>query len=152
MKNIAIATAFSLALGLSALAQTMPSTQQPSPSTQPQTSPSHSRDTSDNSARGEKKLKGCIKSEGGKYMLEEKHGKEIALTGSQDFASHVGHTVAVHGNWSSGSDMSSSNSGMSASGGQFMVSKLDMVSDSCKMDKESNSQDNTSGKPSPNRK
>jgi hypothetical protein len=150
MKNIAIATTFSLALGLSALAQTMPSTKEPS--TQRQTSPSHSREMSDNSARGEKKIKGCIKSEGGKYMLEEKHGKEIALTGSQDFASHVGHTVAVHGTWSSGSDVSSSDSGMSASGSQFMVSKLDMVSDSCKMGKESNSQDNTSGKPSPNRK
>jgi hypothetical protein len=150
MKNIVIATTFSFALGLSALAQTTSSTQEPS--TQPQTSPSHSRDMSDNSARGEKKMKGCIKSEGGKYMLEEKHGKESALTGSQDFASHLGHTVAVHGTWNSGSDMSSSNSSMSASGSQFLVSKLDMISDSCKMDKESSSPDNTSGKPSPNRK
>lgn len=162
MKKAIVATTFSLALGLCALAQ-MPSgsTQQPSgtnPSTQTQSpsmgDPGMSNGTQNtaNDMKSQKKLKGCIKSESGKYMLEEKGGKEVALGGSQDFSSHVGHTVTVHGTWGSGSDASNASSGsaMSAGSGQFMVSKLDMVSESCKMEKGSNSQDSTNSKPSPN--
>jgi len=33
-------------------------------------------------AKGEKKLKGCIKTEGGQSVLEEKSGKTVNLTGS----------------------------------------------------------------------
>jgi hypothetical protein len=110
--------------------------------------------------KGEKKLKGCIQSEGGKYILQDKHGKDVALSGSQDFASHVGHTVTVRGTFSSGSDASSaaaatsSNSGMSPSGGQqFVVSKLDLVSESCSAEKGKNkdkAQENNYSKPNPN--
>ncbi|MFY9559322.1 MAG: hypothetical protein WAQ52_03735 [Terriglobales bacterium] len=169
MKHIVIATVFAMVLGLAALAQTTPGTPQPSgtsPSTQPQTSPSQAPDMSSSGnqnpagdSKGEKKMKGCIESAGGKYMLEDKHGKEVALGGSQDFASHVGHTVTVHGTFANGSDASSgasatsSNSGMSASGGQFIVSKLDMVSESCNIDKVRNNKDyDNNSKPNPNHK
>jgi len=110
--------------------------------------------------KGEKKLKGCIESEAGKYTLEDKHGKEVALSGSQDFSSHVGHTVTVHGTFASGSDSPSgasataSSSGVSASAGQqFVVSKLEMVSESCNIDRGKNrdkGQENNYSKPNPN--
>src|SRR5437762_3159934 len=50
------------------------------------------------SMKGEKKLKGCIKSEGGNYMLEEKSGKTVPLAGA-DVSAHSGHEVTVHGSW-----------------------------------------------------
>lgn len=114
--------------------------------------------------KGEKTMKGCIESENGGYMLEEKGGKEVMLTGS-DLSAHVGHMVKVHGMWQSGSmnsgssasnssdsnmtGSSNSNSSMSGSsnmdhhktgkmdhnGQSFMVNKIDMISDQCKMDK-----------------
>jgi hypothetical protein len=110
-----------------------------------------------NEPKGEKKLKGCIKSEGGKYVLEEKHGKEITLSGSQDFAfsrrtySH-GPTACGAVDWiRPAAALLHPTAETSAWGGQFMVSKLDMVSESCKMEKVGNSQDSNS-KPSPNHK
>ena len=109
--------------------------------------------------KGEKKIKGCIRSENGKYVLESKHHKMIALTGSEDFAPHVGHTVTVHGNFLNGSNSASSASmsgntgtatgtsstgtaptssaGASSAGGEgseFQVTKMDMVSESCTME------------------
>jgi len=171
MKHIVIATVFALVFGLAAVAQTTPGNAQAmpqgtNPSTQPQTSPPPSPDMSSagnqstaTETKGEKKLKGCIESEAGKYMLEDKHGKEVALSGSQDFASHVGHTVTVHGTFASGSDSPSgasataSSSGVSASGQQFVVSKLEMVSESCNLEKGKNkdkAQENNYSKPNPN--
>lgn len=125
------------------------------------------------SMKGEKTLKGCIESENGGYMLEEKHGKEVMLSSSQDLSAHVGHEVKVHGMWQNGSMGSSSGSmtpnssgsmnsnpssnsgsmastsssngqmsgqGMSDHNGQtFMVSKIDMVSTQCKMDRKNGS-------------
>src|SRR5947209_1101925 len=55
------------------------------------------------STKGEKKLKGCIESQGGQYVLQEKGGKQVELTGSADLASHVGHQVTVHGTYSGSS-------------------------------------------------
>jgi len=110
-------------------------------------------------AKGNKKIKGCLQNAGGKYMIQDKHGKQIALSGSPDFSSHVGHTVVAHGTFASGSDSSNAGTAASTSGtastDQFMVTKLDMVSESCtgekgKASKESD-HDNM-GKPTPNRK
>jgi hypothetical protein len=92
----------------------------------------------------EKTLKGCIKSEGGQYMLEESHGKMVNLTGS-DVSGHVGHEVKVHGMYGSGSsDASAASSGASSgssssmSGAKtFNVTSVDMVSESCKMSSKS---------------
>ena len=177
MKQIALTVVFALVFGLAALAQTQSSDQQgssspsssqsqASPSTSPSTSqtPDMSSQSSQKSpgaeAKGEKKLKGCIESQGGQYLLKEKNGKEVALTGSADFASHVGHTVTVHGTpekggaagsmGTSGSEKSSASAGAmgssaSSSGEQFMVSKIDHVSDTCKYEKGSKSGENDMG-------
>src|SRR4029077_4135117 len=63
-----------------------------------------------NHNNGEHKLKGCVQSQGGQYVLETKKGKTVTLTG-QDVSAHVGHEVAVKGAWESGSGMSSTASG-----------------------------------------
>jgi hypothetical protein len=110
--------------------------------------------------KGQKTVKGCIRSEGGQTVLEDKHGKMIAVTG-QDLSAHVGHEVKLHGTWEKGasdaSGMSASGSasgssstaassnnsaGMSASSKSdktFAVSSVDMVSDTCKAGKSKNS-------------
>ena len=121
-----------------------PGAQQPSMSTSPSSTPS----TSTTEPKGEKKLKGCIESENGKYVLEAKHGKEITLTG-QDVSAHVGHQVVVHGSFqgsmaasasgetpgtaASTSSTSTSSTDMKAKAGQeFSVSSVDMVASTCK--------------------
>ena len=98
--------------------------------------------------KGEKKLKGCIESENGKFVLESKHGKEITLTG-QDVSAHVGHQVVVHGAFqnsmaasasgenagtaaSAGSTSTSSTDTKTKAGQEFNVTSVDMVSSSCK--------------------
>ena len=145
MKQIVMATVFAMVFGLAAFAQTAPATPQPSP--QAQTSPSTSPDTSVASptpvsdAKGESTLKGCIASEGGKYLLQDESGKKVALGGTQDFAPHVGHTVTAHGvfgagsNPSTGASATAPSTATSASSDQFIVSKLDMVSETCTADK-----------------
>jgi hypothetical protein len=77
---------------------------------------------------GERKLKGCVQSQAGQYMLETKKGKDIALTG-QDVSTHVGHEVALKGTWEKGS-MSQSSTG-NASEKAFNVTDVKMISDSC---------------------
>jgi hypothetical protein len=82
-------------------------------------------------AKGEKKLKGCLKSEGGQSVLEEKSGKTVNLTGS-DVSAHNGHEVAVHGTWESGAAASASSTGAGAKAGKtFNVTSVDMISESC---------------------
>ena len=84
-------------------------------------------------AKGEKKLKGCIKTEGGQSVLEEKSGKTVNLTGS-DVSAHNGHEVAVHGTWEGGASAAASSSSGAAtakSGKTFNVTSVDMISDSC---------------------
>jgi hypothetical protein len=85
--------------------------------------------------KGEKqhKVKGCIRSEGGSYVLEDGHGKTFALNSTEDLSAHVGHEVVVHGTESAGGG--SAVSGGSAGAGEktINVSKIDMVSDTCKM-------------------
>lgn len=198
MKQIAMTIALTLVLGLVALAQTTPSDPQagsqgttpsttspasPSATSPSATSPSSSQSTSMGSqssttgsqssaseAKGEKKLKGCIQSQGGQYFLEEKHGKQVALTGSQDFASHVGHTVTVHGTYenasagagsmgtsstsstATGTSTSSTGTPSSSAGEQFMVSKIDMDSDTCKLDKEKGTNPSSTNPSAPDHK
>jgi hypothetical protein len=84
--------------------------------------------------KSEKKLKGCVQSEGGQYVLQTKKGN-VNLAG-QDVSAHVGHEVAVKGTWesggSAGSAASSGSTGSSAhSGKTFNVSSVDMIADSC---------------------
>ena len=91
--------------------------------------------SSKSESKGEKKLKGCIESQGGSYMLQEKSGKNVALTGA-DLSAHVGHEVAVHGSWESGagSSAAATGGGMGSNdkaGKQFNVTSVDMISESC---------------------
>jgi hypothetical protein len=84
-------------------------------------------------AKGEKKLKGCIKSEGGQSVLEEKSGKTVNLTGS-DVSAHNGHEVTVHGTWEGGAAATASSPSGAATakaGKTFNVTSVDMISDSC---------------------
>jgi hypothetical protein len=99
--------------------------------------------TNNTSEKHEKKLKGCVQSQGGQYSLEMKHGKTVALTG-QDVSAHVGHEVAVKGSYENGpsgnmSATSSSNSGASSGEKTFNVASVDMISDTCKENKNNSS-------------
>jgi hypothetical protein len=134
--SIAISMAFCAA---AAVAQSTPQTdtqgtQSSSPSMSQGSSSSSSSGMSQGSqgmgheSKGEKKLKGCIQSEGGQTVLKEKSGKTVQLTG-QDLSAHVGHEVAVKGSWAGAGEMGSSSSG----GNQFTVSSVDMISENCKM-------------------
>lgn len=175
MKQLAMTVVLTLVFGLAALAQTAtpsdpqsgspastpsaapsaqpeqspaasPSAQQPSaaPSAEPSAAPSQSADAS-SASKGEKKLKGCIQSEGGKFILQEKNGKTVELTGS-DVSAHVGHTVTVHGTPGAAAGSSASlpagtgTPSASSGGEQFNVTKIDMVSESCSMDKSKSSE------------
>lgn len=82
-----------------------------------------------NQNNGERKLKGCVQSEGGQYMLETKKGKTIALAG-QDVSAHVGHEISVKGTWENGMSATSAGS-TSASGKTFNVTDVKMISDTC---------------------
>jgi Protein of unknown function (DUF5818) len=83
--------------------------------------------------KSEKKMKGCVASQGGQYLLETKKGKAVPLSG-QDISAHVGQEVTVHGTWdqSSPNSMSSSSAGGSADSGKTLnVTSVDTISDSC---------------------
>jgi hypothetical protein len=124
--------------------QTTPTAQQPSTST----SAAGTQSATTAEPKGEKKLKGCIESENGKFVLEAKHGKEFTLTG-QDVSAHVGHQVVVHGSFqnsmaasasgetpgtaaSAGSTSTSSTDMKAKAGQEFSVTSVDMVSSTCK--------------------
>jgi hypothetical protein len=95
-----------------------------------------------NQNNGERKMKGCVQSQGGQYILETKKGKTVALAG-QDVSAHVGHEVSVKGTWENGmSATSSGNDG--ASGKTFNVTEVKMVSDTCGGKSHSGSMDHSS--------
>lgn len=105
-----------------------------------------------NRNNGERKLKGCVQSQSGQYVLETKKGKTVALAG-QDVSSHVGHEVAVKGTWETGMSATSSASA-GTSGKTFNVTSVDMISESCNtkshsghMDHSSQGTDNTTQHP-----
>ncbi len=141
MKKLAVSIIVTLALSMAAaIAQTgtdpsqgtsgaKPSEQQPAPATSP-ASQATSTDTA-STDKADKKLRGCVQSQGGQYVLESKKGKAIALTG-QDVSAHVGHEVSLKGTWESGS----AGTGVSTASGPtsektFNVAGVTMISDSC---------------------
>ena len=124
-----------------------PSMQQPG-ATQPGAQPGQSPDmgpgandqtgatANTNSNKGEKKLKGCVESQNGQYVLMTKKGN-VALAG-QDVSAHVGHEVSVKGTWESGGSNANASPSASSSGGEalaktFNVSEVKMESDQCKL-------------------
>lgn len=82
-----------------------------------------------NQNNGERKLKGCVQSQGGQYILETKKGKTVALAG-QDVSAHVGHEVSLKGTWENGMSATSSGS-TGAPGKTFNVTEVKMVSETC---------------------
>ena len=174
MKHIVLTTIFAIFFGCAVFAQSS-DPQSPTPGTAPsaesgsgsQTSPSQAPDMGtpsqgshheakgEKGEKGEKKLKGCLHSEGGNFVLEEKHGKRVNLSSAEDLSSHVNHMVIVRGSYENAANAAGENStatatatgaGTSASsaGEQFSVSKIDNVSDSCKSEAAPES-----GKPNP---
>jgi Protein of unknown function (DUF5818) len=152
--TLALFVAFALCMA-TAVAQTQPSgsqrtqsapgqpgTMQQPGTEQPGGTPGMGQDQSNNpnqnkAEKSEKKLKGCVQSQGGQYVLETKKGKAVNLAG-QDVSAHVGHEVAVKGTYESGgAGMSSASSSGNASGSEktFNVSSVDMISDTCKSSK-----------------
>ncbi len=117
-----------------------PSQQQQQPGmSQPDNSPGMGQNPDQNNPnqkieKSEKKLKGCVQSSGGQFVLETKKGKAVALTG-QDVSAHVGHEVSVKGTWESGGAGASSSSASSGSAAgsekTFNVASVDMISESC---------------------
>jgi hypothetical protein len=102
-----------------------PSSQQPGASG---SSGQMSQDQNTSQTKSEKKIKGCVQSEGGQYVLQTKKGN-VNLTG-QDVSAHSGHEVALKGTWESGGGSSSAaSSGSSAK--TFNVEKVDMISETC---------------------
>src|SRR5260370_39846590 len=85
---------------------TQPREQQPAAATNPAGQATSTGTASTDKA--DKKLRGCVQSQGGRYVLESKKGKAIALTG-QDVSAHVGHEVSPKGT----SESSSAGTGVS---------------------------------------
>ena len=76
-------------------------------------------------------LQGCVTAQGGQYVLEDKSGKQVALTG-QDVSSQVGHEVSLKGTWASGSAGTGVSSASGASSDKtFNVSSVDTLSSTC---------------------
>ena len=91
MKQLVMTVIFALVFGLAALAQTAtPADPQSNPSAQPaqsSTATSSQSQTAAPSSAKETHLKGCLQSENGKFMLRDKSGRTVELTG-QDLSAH----------------------------------------------------------------
>jgi hypothetical protein len=108
-----------------------PSPQQPGYN-QPDAAAGQAGQTNNSAApaeKAEKKLRGCVQSQGGKYVLEGKKGKAVALTG-QDVSAHVGHEVSLQGRWENGAGTGVSSGGASSEK-TFNVTGVDMISETC---------------------
>jgi hypothetical protein len=122
LPTLAVCVLFSAA-SLAKPAQQTPSTEHSAPAIQQDSQPASMARAAN---KGDRTVKGCLRSSGGKYTLEGKHQKPIWLTGSEDLSSHVGHLVVVHGSFISSTE--------APSGGQahnFQVKQVDMVADRC---------------------
>ncbi|HLH05850.1 MAG TPA: hypothetical protein VKW78_01290 [Terriglobales bacterium] len=97
--------------------------------------------TSSANSGNQKVLEGCIIRDRRDYYLEPISGQEVRLQGSQ-VGKHVNHHVRVHGT-EEGASSAANNSGASSSMGsnaessnanrpqEFIVTRVDMVSESC---------------------
>src|SRR5437764_12723785 len=74
-----------------------------------QTTTTQTTTTQTTTTKDEKSLSGCIRSQNGSFVLEEKNGKFAKLNSTEDLSAHVGHAVKVRGNWQAGSASSTSN-------------------------------------------
>ena len=98
--------------------------------------------------KGEKggKYKGCIRSEAGKFVLEDAHGRTYNLNTSEDLSAHVGHEVVVHGSEGSVAGASATSSATGGAGKEINVTKVDHISDTCELGKHTKSEKGNSMK------
>jgi len=146
---MAVGVAFPVTLRAQASPQTAPD--KASPSLQQDSQPA-SLGSSLN--KGDRKIAGCLRAENGKFVVASGHNQKIWLSGPQDFASHVGHSVVLYGTFLS-TDVSQSaarsnartptKSSSAGEGTDFQVGKLEMVADSCTLKRPKGP--NTSPKP-----
>jgi hypothetical protein len=94
--------------------------------------------------KSERKITGCIRSENGKYVVESSLQKKVWLSGPEDLAPQVGHTVVLYGSYlNAGAPANRGKAGQkrpleSSANRQesnFQVSKVEMVSDTCTINK-----------------
>ena len=147
MKRTVLTIAATLAFGLCALAQQKPSNDprtappgadpntMPTPQQTPDTASSPQTSASD--SKGDKKLKGCLRSQGGSIVLEEKKGKQVALAGSGKIFSPLtlGTPSPVHGSYAGAAGAPGTATSTAGAGDQFTVSRIDLVSETCSADK-----------------
>src|SRR6476660_7966324 len=76
--------------GMSQPSQQQPGMGQPSDNSQSGQMGQSQSGANNQNDKGEKKLKGCVQSQGGQFILETKKNKTVSLTG-QDVSAHVGH-------------------------------------------------------------
>ncbi len=95
-------------------------------------------------SKGERKLTGCIRSDNGEYVAETKLHKKVGLSGPVDFTPHAGHTVILYGAYLNGStpakraqaeQKKSQEPPPGRQENSFQVSKIEMVSDTCAVNK-----------------
>jgi hypothetical protein len=100
--------------------------------------------------QGEKKIAGCLRQESGKFALDNGRRK-VWLSGPGDFAAHAGHTVTLYGNFlhtsvaNSSANTDANTNGHSSNHPStqetdFQVTRIEMVSATCKSDKSKASQ------------
>jgi hypothetical protein len=94
--------------------------------------------------QGERRLTGCIRSDHGKYLVESKLQKKVWLSGPEDFGPHAGHTVILYGTFLNGSGPPKAGRSDQRKPGQqspsrpesnFQVTKIEMLSDTCALNK-----------------
>jgi hypothetical protein len=103
-------------------------------------------------AETEQSLAGCLKSQNGQYVLKNASGKkDLPLLGARNFDSYVGHSIVVHGRFAANSNTAGpdTNSGVPGSNGSFIVTRLQMVAQTCTSDKTPPIEHAGAGKPSP---
>jgi hypothetical protein len=99
---------------------------------------------------GQRTIKGCLVSAGGKFMVQERRGRETPVAGSVELGSHVGHMVTAHGLLTNAVVNKPAKATTGAASTQvLLVSKLDVISDTCGNEKKLAQTYNSNGKPSP---
>ncbi|HKD91842.1 MAG TPA: hypothetical protein VKB56_08060 [Terriglobales bacterium] len=119
MKKLLLCMAVVFAFAITSAAQeTNPQTSNPAPSTR---SSSGNKETKAASSTGTRTTTGCIEKSDDLFMLKSgRYRQGVKVTGSDDLAPHVGHTVRLTGTWT-------------VPGQEFAESRIEMVSDSCKL-------------------
>lgn len=108
--------------------QQKPGQMQPDPTVAP--APQPTSDDTTPADKADKKLRGCIQSQAGQYVLETKKGNAVALAG-QDVSAHVGHEVELKGTWENASAGNGDPTASSNTSKTFNVASVEMISDTC---------------------